>query len=70
MTISEEVMTGFPSFRRAIIRLICRWKGHTFTLPNRENFSGGIIALVGVDTACSRCKRTFADLWNDGEVPR
>ena len=56
--------------RLALLRLICRLKGHTFKLPGRENFSGGIIALVGEDTACSRCERTFADLWNDGEVPR
>jgi hypothetical protein len=53
---------------RRFRRLLCRWLGRTFMLPDKVNFTGGLLHLLA-GAACTRCGQTYEDLWNQGWRP-
>jgi hypothetical protein len=49
-----------------IRRFMCWWLGHTFKARSVENFSGGIMSLLG-GSSCARCGKPFEDAYNDND---
>lgn len=49
-------------------RFVCRWRGHTFRIPDGiYTGSIGVVTMLN-GTDCRRCGEDFAALWNKGEI--